>query len=313
MNYKDYYAVLGVSKEATEKEIKQAYRKLARKYHPDVNPGNKEAEEKFKEISEANEVLSDKEKRAKYDQFGQQGQWADYAQGQGPSYGGSGGYRYDTTYSDMGFDLGGGGFSDFFEMLFGQQRGGTRTSGARMNVKGEDIEAQIEVTLDEAFDGATKTFSINTGRGEAPKRFDVKIPAGVNDGSRIRLSGEGSPGPSGIKGDLYLNVKMIVHPQFERKGDDLYIDTPVPFTTAALGGEIHVQTLKSKITMKIPSGTQSGQTFRLGGQGMNKLGNKGRGDLYAKVKITVPKTLTEKQTQLMNELAQTMETVNAAP
>ncbi|MHB1001561.1 MAG: DnaJ C-terminal domain-containing protein [Armatimonadota bacterium] len=313
MNYKDYYAILGVSKEATDKEIKQAYRKLARKYHPDVNPGNKEAEEKFKEISEANEVLGDKEKRAKYDRYGQQGpgQWNEY--GPGPSYG-PGGRQYETTYNDFGFDVGGGGgFSDFFEMLFGQRGGPGGRPGTRQPVQGEDIEAQIEVTLEEAFDGATKTFSISMGRGEPPKRFDVKIPAGVNDGSRIRLAGEGSPGPTGIKGDLYLNVKMVNHPVFERKGDDLYQDVAVSFVTAMLGGEIQVPTVKSRLTMKIPGGTQSGQTFRLAGQGMPRLNKQGRGDLYAKIKITVPKNLTPRQRELVDELAQTLDTASVGP
>lgn len=303
MRYKDYYAALGVGKEATDKEIKQAYRKLARKHHPDVNPGNNEAEEKFKDIAEAYEALSDKEKRSRYDQVGHQGQNADFSQG--PSYGGPGGFRYETTYNDLGFEAGGSGFSDFFETLFGQ-RGAARSPGARRHVKGEDIEAQIEVTLEDAFDGATKTFSISGGRGEPPKRFDVKIPVGVNEGSRIRLAGKGSPGPSGANGDLYLNVKMSPHPQLERKGDDLYIETSAPFTTAALGGEIQVPTLKSRITMKTPAGTQSGQTFRLGGQGMPKLNNKGRGDLFAKIRITVPKTLTDRQKELMEEFAKSL-------
>lgn len=309
MNYKDYYAILGVGKEATDKEIKQAYRKLARKYHPDVNPGNKEAEEKFKEIAEAYEVLSDKEKRAKYDQFGQQWQHADF--GRGPFYGDTGGFRYQTTNDDFGFDLGGSGFSDFFESLFGQHfsgRTGAQTSSrTRRSARGEDVEAEIAVTLEEAFNSATKTFSIPVVPGEPPKTFDVKIPAGIRDGARIRLAGKGAPGRGGGEsGDLYLRVKILPHPVFERKGDDLYTEVSVPFYVAALGGETEVQTLTSKITMKIPPGTQSGQTFRLAGQGMPKMNGTGRGDLYVKVKITVPKVLNEQQKTLMQDLARSL-------
>lgn len=309
MNYKDYYAVLGVSKDASEKDIKSAYRKLARKYHPDVNPGNKEAEDKFKEVSEANEVLSDKDKRAKYDAIGTQQEWTQ--RGGAGDYGPEG-FRYE--YGDFGgpgggYDvgggMGGGGFSDFFEMLFGP-RGAARTQEA---ARGEDIEAQIEVTLEEAFEGAAKAFSITFRRGEAPKRFEVKIPAGVDDGSKIRLAGEGHPGQGGRKGDLYLVVKMVPHPAFERKGDDLYRDVGVQFTTAGLGGEIQVPTLKGRLTMKIPAGTQGGQTFRLAGQGMQRLGKPGRGDLFVKIRVTVPKSLTPRQRELFEELSRTVDAV----
>ncbi len=308
MNYKDYYEILGVGKEATEKEIKQAYRKLARKHHPDVNPGNKEAEEKFKVISEAYEVLGNKEKRAKYDQFGQQWQQADF--GNGPFYGNTGGYRYQTSSGDIGFDLGGGGFSDFFESLFGYKFGEQNNYGAKRNVKGEDIEAQIEVTLEEVFDGATKTFAIAGNHGEPQKRYEVKIPVGVRESAKIRLAGKGSPGINGVNGDLLLRVKILPNPSFERKEDNLYTETPVPFYTALLGGEIQVQTLKNKITIKIPEGTQNGQTFRLSGQGMTKMNNKGRGDLYTKVKITVPKNLNEQQKKLIQDFAKSVDNVN---
>jgi len=298
MEYKDYYAILGVNKDATEKEIKQAYRKLARKYHPDVNPGNKEAEEKFKEISEAYEVLSDKEKRAKYDRFGQYWQQAGRP-------GASGGFTFeDFGGFDFGFGTGGpSGFTDFFEMLFGP-RGGTRTRGP---VKGEDIEAQIDISLQEAYTGATKTFTFSASPGQPPKRLEVKIPAGVRDGSRIRLAGEGAPSPAGgPNGDLYLKVRLLPDPVWERKGDDLYRDVTVPFTVAALGGEVEVPTMRGKVSMKIPPGTQSGQTFRLSGLGMPHLGNHGKGDMYARVKISVPKTLTPRQRELMEELAKTL-------
>jgi len=292
MQYKDYYAILGVSKDATEKEIKQAYRRLARKYHPDVNPGNKEAEEKFKEISEAYEVLSDKEKRAKYDAFGSQAHW-------GTSAGAPGGWTTIDSLGDWDLGSGLGGFSDFFEMLFGP-RATTRT---RQAARGADVQAPIEVTLEEAFEGATKSFSISVEPGQPPQRFEVKIPAGVKDGSKIRLAGKGASSPTGQRGDLYLIVRMRPHPQFERRGDDLYEDVSIPFHTAALGGEVEVPTLKGRITMKIPPGTQGGQVFRLAGQGMPRLNKQGRGDLYVRVQISVPKNLTERQKALIKELA----------
>lgn len=303
MNYKDYYAILGVKKDATEKDIKQAYRKLARQYHPDVNPGNKDAEEKFKEVSEANEVLSDKEKRAKYDSFGQE--WQAYGQGGGAGpgagfggQGGPGGFRYET-YDE--FDTS-GGFGDFFEMLFGP-RGAEQ---ARRPARGRDIDAQIDVTIEEAYQASTKAFTISTGPGGGPKRLEVRIPAGVRDGSRIRLTGEGEAGPGGQKGDLYLTVRMLPNPKFERREEDLYTDVSVPFTTAILGGEIQVGTVTGKVTMKIPAGTQSGQTFRLGGKGMPHLSRQGQGNLFARIRITVPRQLTSKQRELVEELDGTM-------
>ena len=301
MAYKDYYAILSVKKDATEKEIQQAYRRLARKYHPDVNPGNGQSEEKFKDISEAYDVLGDQQKRAKYDRFGQQ--WQHFGQNAGA--GGPGGFRYETYgNSDFGPFGGANGFGDFFETLFGP-RGTAESAGA---VRGTDVEAQIEVSLDEAFEGTTKTFSVSVVPGKPPKRLAVKIPAGVREGSRIRLAGKGAAGPTGQSGDLYLIVKMRPHPTFERRGHDLHRDVTVPFATAALGGEVQVPTLKGKATMKIPAGTQGGQTFRLAGQGMPHLNKAGRGDLYARVRISVPKKLTSKQRELLQELARSVET-----
>ena len=290
MDYKDYYAVLGVNKNATEKEIKQAYRKLARKYHPDVNPGSKEAEEKFKEISEAYEVLSDKEKRAKYDRFGEEWQRYEHQGAPGP-----GGYEH---FGDFNFDqgYGTGEFGDFFEMLFGPR------GAARQDIRGADLEATIQITLEEAHEGATKSISVSPS-GRQAKRLEMKIPPGVNEGSRIRLAGEGAAGPGGQKGDLYLIVRMKPNHTFERRGDDLYEDMTVPFTTAALGGEIQVRTMKGRVTMKIPSGAQSGQAFRLTGQGMPRLNKPGKGDLFVRLKVSVPKRLTDRQRELIQELA----------
>ncbi|MEN6372673.1 MAG: DnaJ C-terminal domain-containing protein [Armatimonadota bacterium] len=298
--YKDYYKILGVERSASEKEIKQAYRRLARKYHPDVNPGDKSAEEKFKEISEAYEVLSDKEKRSKYDQFGQYWQQAGQAgqpgAGQPPPgwEGGFGGFDFDTGGQE-------GGFGNLFDLLFGEGRGGAATQGRRQRTwtptRGRDLEYEIEVTLEEAFSGATKVLTIN-GR-----RIEVKIPKGVKDGSRIRLAGQGEPSRGTQRGDLYLIVKMRPHPKYERKDNDLYTDVPVNYTTAALGGEVQVQTLSGRVNMKVPAGTSSGQTFRLAGQGMPHIQGTGKGNLYARVKIMVPKTMSERERELLKEIA----------
>lgn len=330
--YKDYYAILGVPRNATEKEIKQAYRRLARKYHPDVNPGDKSAEEKFKEISEAYEVLSDPEKRAKYDQYGEM--WKYYSEQQQQPGGFSGGGRWQDL-RDFGF----GGLGDLFATLFGDAFGGTRTAETDFGTIFDaslDVEYPIEVSLEEAYHGATKSLSVSLqdtcqqcggtgaartrsgyftlgqvcstchGRGTVPrnKRLEVRIPAGVQDGSKIRLAGEGLTGRGGQRGDLYLIVRMRAHPVFERKGDDLYVDVDVPYTTAALGGEVRVPTLKGSVTMKVPAGTQSGQVFRLAGQGMPRLKGGGYGDLYARVRVTVPRTLTARERELLQQLAQ---------
>lgn len=300
--YKDYYKILGVDRNASEKEIKQAYRKLARKYHPDVNPGDKASEEKFKDISEAHEVLADKDKRSKYDQFGQYWQQAGQpGAGQPPP---GWGEQAGGGFADFDFEAG-GGLGDIFDLLFGQGQGRTRTQrgGGRSRktwtpTRGRDVEYEIEVTLEEAYLGATKTFTVD-GR-----RIEVKIPQGVKGGSRIRLAGQGEQGPGTEKGDLYLIVKMRPHPRIERKESDLYTDISVPYTTAVLGGEVQVQTLSGKVNMKIPAGTSSGQTFRLAGQGMPHLRGGGKGDLYARVKITVPKSLSQREKDLLQELAQ---------
>jgi curved DNA-binding protein len=294
VNYKDYYADLGVSKTATEKEIKQAYRKLARRHHPDVNPGDKTAEEKFKEISEAYEVLSDPDKRAKYDQFGDQ--WKKV--GDAPP-GGWQNYNWDSGSGGFNFDTAGatGGFGDFFEMLFGEQFQGVGARQRRGPSRGQDLEYEVEVTLEDAFSGVTKAFTLD-GR-----KIEVKIPKGVKDGSRIKLAGQGQPGPGGQNGDLYLIVRERPNPRFDRKGADLHTETSVPYYVAALGGEIPVHTLTGRVTMKVPPGTQGGQTFRLPGQGMPRLHQADRGDLYVKAKIGVPKSLTDRERQLLNELA----------
>lgn len=324
-NYKDYYALLGVDKKASDKEIKAAYRKLARKYHPDVNPNDKSAEDKFKEVGEAYEVLSDKDKRQKYDQFGDQ--WRAYSQGGGQGFPGAGGGMGGGFPGGFRVDYGGQGNGDFgnlddlFSTLFGGMdmgggaRMGERFGGARQSAprKGQDVEYGLTVSLEEAFSGTTRnlTLSIPTGRYDLnrggddtmTRKVEVKIPAGVADGQKIRLAGQGGNGQAG-SGDLYLIVSVAPNSQFERKGDDLTVDVSVPFTSAALGGQAKVPTLKGgRLTMTIPAGTQSGQSFRLGGQGMPKIKGGGSGDLYARVKITVPKNLTDRERELFTELA----------
>lgn len=297
-NYKDYYRILGVDRNASDKDIKAAYRKLARKYHPDVNPGDKAAEEKFKEVSEAYEVLSNKEKRARYDQFGQYWEQAGAAGAQPGwetftfDYGGPGGER---------IDFGESGFSDFFEMLFGQSRGrggAATTRRTRAPTRGRDIETEMEISLEDAFSGARKTFTLG-GR-----RIEVTIPKGVKDGQRIRLAKQGGEGPAG-RGDLFIRVKIRPHPVYERKDDDLYIDVPVDYTAAALGGEAQVPTMSGRVTMKIPPGTSSGKVFRLPGQGMPKLRENGRGNLYAKVRVTIPEKLPDQERRLLEQIRKT--------
>jgi curved DNA-binding protein len=315
MEYKDYYKILGVDRNADEKEIKKAYRRLARKYHPDVNPDNKEAEERFKEINEAHEVLTDPDKRRKYDQLG--ANWQQWQHmGRDPSgfdwsqwtTRAPGGGRVHVEYGDLG-DLfggafGGGGFSDFFEAIFGgagrqgsQAWTGTRQARPR---RGQDYEQPVEITLEEAFSGTRRVLE-KDGR-----RIEVKIPPGVKTGSKVRIAGEGAPGLGrGATGDLYLKVTVLPHKVFERQGDDLYCEVPVNLYAAILGGETNVPTLKGTVSLKIPPETQGGRTFRLKGQGMPQLrDSKKHGDLYAKVKVVLPKGLSAKEKELFRELAQ---------
>jgi len=324
MEYKDYYKILGVDKKATDKEIKKAFRQLARKYHPDVNPDNKEAEQKFKEINEANEVLSDPDKRKKYDELG--ANWKQYEQWQRAG-GQAGGQPFD--WSQFGFAGGGGGsphyqyrtvneeelrdlfgesdpFSGFFYTFFGSPGSGVRRKQrtAPQPRRGQDVEQPLDVSLEEAYHGTTRSLQMTDPNGKV-HRIEARIPAGVKDGSRIRLAGQGMPGYSnGPKGDLYLITHILPHHLLERKGDDLYLKLTVPLTTAMLGGEVEVPTLDGRIMLKIPSETQNGRNFKLKGKGMPKLrGSQQHGDLYAEVKINLPQKLSERERQLFQELA----------
>jgi molecular chaperone DnaJ len=357
--FKDYYKILGIDKKAGEKEIKQAYRKLARKYHPDVNPGDKSSEDRFKEVSEAYEVLSDKEKRAKYDQFGEQWQ---HAQQGGGAPGGFTYRNYGPGGQDLNIDMGG---FDLFETLFGGDRGRGGRRGTT-TIKGEDLQYEIEVSLEEAFNGGTRTFTVTapeicptchgsgaqpgtemkqcpickgtgrrrsiagislpgdtcdrcggsgqvpekpcsacggTGQVERQKRVEVKIPKGVYEGAKVRVAGQGSPGlGGGPPGDLLLHVRMMPNRMFERKEDDLYVDLPVTFAEAALGAEVQVPTIAGKVTATLPPGTQSGQSLRLTGLGMPHLRGGGSGNLYARIKVAVPRNLTDQERELIRQL-----------
>jgi DnaJ-class molecular chaperone len=305
--YKDYYQILGVDRTADARAIKQAYRRLARKHHPDQNPGSKAAAERFKEINEAYEVLSDPEKRRRYDTLGPDWQ---HVAGTGP--GGAGGTDLGDFHVRFGRDADLGDVSEFFRTVFGDlgARGGpfagfdqgarsgrAGRGSARAAHRGEDAQGTIEVTLEEAVQGTRRTVEVD-GR-----RLEVKIPAGVREGSRVRVSGEGGSGTGGgPRGDLYLQVRMLPHPLFERRDDDLHLELPVAEWEAALGAEVEVPTLSGKVTMRVPPGTSSGRTFRLPGYGVPHIKGEGRGDQLVRVKIVVPAALTPRERELFEEL-----------
>lgn len=315
VDYKDYYKILGVSENAEQKEIRQAYRKLARQYHPDVNPGDTTAEDKFKEINEANEVLSDPEKRKKYDEmrtyYQRYGQWP--GEGAGAGTGGNdfagGNYQYRTMSEEDMADLFGdqSPFSDFFETFFhSNPRAGGSTSRARQRTTGEDIEAIVEITLTEAYQGVTRAFELSEPDGSA-RRLEVKIPAGVTDGARIRVAGQGAQGSAG-RGDLYLHITIVPDPRFTREGTTLRTHVEVPLPTAVLGGEAPVTTPDGRrLLLRIPAGTQNGRSFRLRGQGMPHVKEpEKRGDLYAEVIVQLPTHLTHEQRQLFEAFARSI-------
>lgn len=328
---KDYYSILGVPRTASEKEIKAAYRRLARKLHPDVNPNDPAAEARFKEVNAAYEVLSDPEKRKKYDQYGPNWEQAEQMQEQwqraragraaGGPFGGFGGSTFGGGFGEINLD-------DLFSGIFGS--GGARPPRPR---RGADTEHRTEITLEEAYNGSTRLLQLQqeerctacngngvvgraacascNGLGVRPqlRRLEVKIPAGVKDGARIRVAGEGQAGTGGgPRGDLYLLVSVRPHERFERKGDDLYTEVDVPLATAMLGGEVKVQTLKgSTIAVRIQPGTQNGQTIRLTGLGMpNYLDPTKHGDLYLKVRVVLPTRLTPEQQRLFKQFAESL-------
>lgn len=315
MEYKDYYELLGVDRNASEKEIKRAYRKLALKYHPDHNPDDKDAENKFKEINEAYQVLSDPQKRARYDQLGES-----YSQWQ--QRGAPGGFNWDDWYAggpgggnvrvevgnldDLFGGEGVGDFSEFFRRIFGGMGGmrepgmGRRPYTARTaEAPTPSYEQEVTISLTEAYQGTTRQFETE-GR-----RLEVKIPPGARTGTKVRVSKAIST-PDGRKGDLYLKIKVAGDPRFDRKGNDLEAEARLTLYQAVLGGEITVSTPSGNVVLTIPPGTQPGQKFRLSGRGMPDLKNPdSKGDLYVIANVSLPKTLTEKQRKLFEELAQT--------
>lgn len=311
MDYKDYYKILGVSKSAGEAEIKSAYRKLAKLHHPDKNPGDKKAEEKFKEINEAYEVLGDSSKRAKYDELGTSyARYQQYGGGQPDwesfwrSQGGRGGARveYEGDLSDL---FGGSGeFSDFFNAIFGSMGGGTQTRSRRTRVtemSGQNQEQAVEITLEEALHGATRKLQ------KGSRTLEVKIPAGAKTGTKVRIAGEGSPGIGGAPGDVYLVVKLAPHPKFKlrEEGPDLQTDLPLDLYIAVLGGQARVPTLDgSDVMLTIPAESSSGQMMRLRGKGLpRKPKDTERGDLYVRLLVQAPKNLSDEEKELFKKLA----------
>ncbi len=324
MEYKDYYSLLGVDKNASKEEISKAYKKLARKYHPDLNPDDPEAEKKFKDIGEAYEVLKDDEKRRMYDSLG-----ADWQHGQNfqppPGYENAQ-FNFQGGGGPEGFDM--GGFSEFFETIFGGGFGGRGRTGFKrgpsfggfgpgafsegmggFQSKGRNVEADLEITLEDAYRGGKKSVTLQEqvpgvdGRAHTQnKTLEVNIPPGVKDGSKIRLSGQGSPGMGGgPAGDLYIRVRLAQHPQFKVEGQDIYYDLPLAPWEAALGTKVNVPTLDGRVEMNIPAGTSSGQKLRLKGKGLGRGAKKG--DQLVRIMIRVPRRVSEKEKSLWEELA----------
>lgn len=291
MEYQDYYKILGVDKKASQEEIKKAYRKLAVQYHPDKNQGNKQAEEKFKLINEAYEVLSDPEKRKKYDELGEN--WNRYGQ-QGQSQPG-GGYHYEGDFSDF-FGGNGGSFSDFFETFF--NTGSRKKSRSRAQHKGQDYETEIEFSLEEAYHGASRIVQLQN------EKLRITIKPGAYDGQLLRIKGKGAPGAgSGHHGDLYVRIRIGPHPAFVRKNDDLHTAQTIDLYTAVLGGDSIIETFAGKLKVKIPAGSQNGSTIRLKGKGMPVYGHAGKhGDLYLQIQVKVPVTLSKEERELFEKL-----------
>lgn len=304
VEYKDYYKLLGVSRSASKEEIAKAYKKMARKYHPDLNPNDPDAEARFKEVNEAHEVLKDEEKRRLYDQLG-----PDWQHGQ--SFQGAQGHRYANFGGGAGFDS--SGFSDFFDMIFGNAgAGGYRHSSgfgpdpfgnfsARQR-KGRDVEAQLTLTLEEALKGGKKSLTLQGQGGGDSRRLEVSIPAGVREGAKIRLSGQGDPGMGGgPAGDLYLRVRLAEHPVFHVDGSDVLVDVYVAPWEAVLGAAVRVPTLDGEVQLKIAPGTGSGKKLRLRGKGLGPAAS--RGDQYVRIQIRVPENPSPEERELWEKLA----------
>ena len=294
MEFIDYYKVLGLDKSATPDAVKSAYRKLARKLHPDLNPDDKEAHIKFQQLNEANEVLSDPEKRKKYDKYGKDWErgeeYEKYSQQQRQSGGGGGNQGFSGNFGD-------GDFSDFFESMFGSRGGGSRSQA---KFRGQDFTSETKLTLSEAYTTHKQTFSING------KSIRITVPAGIEDGQSIKLAGQGGPGSNGgPNGDLYITFSILNDTKFKRVGNDLYTTQDIDIYTAVLGGELMLETMSGKIKLKVPPETQNGTRIRLKGKGFPVYKKEGQyGDLYVTYQVTIPVNLTEKQKELFTELAQ---------
>jgi curved DNA-binding protein len=327
MAERDYYAVLGVKRGASEDEIRSAYRRLARKHHPDLNPGNPQAAETFKEMNAAYEVLSDPQKRKLYDQFGVEGLRAG-AQAGGPQGAGPGGFRYTWTgegspFDDAAFEAfggaggGGGGGANLFEELFsrlggmGGGRGGRAGRARRPAMRGEDAEAELALSFEQAVRGVETSLTVQRPGPDGavrPQHIQVRVPPGVRDGQRLRLAGQGGPGMGGPAGDLYLVIRVQAHAYFRREGQDIYIDVPISVSEAALGAAIEVPTVHGRTSVRIPPGAAGGARLRLKGQGVAGPGGN-RGDQYCVLRIVPPKSLDERRRKIFEEL-RTLETEN---
>ncbi|WP_353720078.1 J domain-containing protein [Dyadobacter sp. 676] len=289
MAFVDYYQILGIDKNADEKAIKSAYRKLARKYHPDLNPNDKEAEKKFKEVNEANEVLSDPEKRKKYDKYGKDWQHSEEFERARQARSQAGGHE------GQWFGGGGEGFSDFFESMFGSGFGG----GRQARFRGQDYQAEIQLSLREAYETHKQTLTVNG------KNIRITIPAGVENGQTIKIAGHGGPGSNGgPNGDLYITFSVAADEKFRRSGNDLHVKADLDLYTAVLGGELVVETLNGKVKLPVKPETQNGSTVRLKGKGFPVYKQEGKfGDLYVTFDIKIPTNLSERQKELFTELA----------
>ncbi|MEQ9403591.1 MAG: DnaJ C-terminal domain-containing protein [Cyclobacteriaceae bacterium] len=300
MDYKDYYKILGVDKKASQDEIKKAYRKLAVKYHPDKNPDDKAAEEKFKEISEAKEVLGDPEKRVRYDELG--ANWKQYEQAGFGSSGTAGGrpgqYHYEFQ-GDPAEMFGGSGFSDFFESLFGQSYG--RSTGFGQEVTGSDLAGEVSISLQEAYSGTERIADLGH------EKIRVKIKPGTYEGLKLRVKGKGQKSSKGKAGDLFLTVRVLPDSTYERKGNDLYMNQSIDLFEALLGGKLEIATLSGKVNINVPEGTQNGKILRLKGKGMPVYGKKGNGDLFVKLVVKMPAQLTQEQKEQVKKLKESFQ------
>lgn len=315
MAKRDYYEILGVSRSATEAEIKRAYRRLAKQHHPDRNKGNPQAEAKFKEVQEAYDAISDSEKRAQYDQFGHAGP-SSFHPGGGVHPGGGASWAWTTTGDqpfDIGdimdmFDLGAVGgrgrpSGAAFEQVFSRRRGGR---GKAAEAAPADVEQEVSLTFEQAIRGTTLELQLQDGRGRRTERISVRVPPGVHDGQRIRVRGKGQPDSSGrAAGDLYVVCRVQPHAYFMRHENDIYLNVPITIGEAAMGAKIDLPTIDGLRTVTIPAGTASGTKLRLAGLGVPNPKDGSRGDQYAVIKIVPPKRLTEEQRRLLEELAQT--------